>query len=72
MKDRGDGISSSQASATGLLQLAFKSVAVVAAMTITTAITVKMGSVPRLTRRERARHVGTLPPALNFPVSNTK
>ena len=45
----------------------FQAVAVVAAMTITTAITFKMGSVPRLTCK-RARHVGALPPAHNFPL----
>jgi hypothetical protein len=45
----------------------FQAVAVVAAMTITTAITIKMGSVPRLTCK-RARHVGALPPAHNFPL----
>ena len=51
-----------RASATG-----FQAVAVVAAMTITTAITIKMGSVPRLTCKS-ARHVGALPPAHNFPL----
>ena len=41
MKDRGDGISSSQVSAAGFCN--WLAVAVVAAMTITTAITIKMG-----------------------------
>ena len=68
MKDRGDGISSSQASATGLLQLAFKRSR--SSMTITTAITIKMGSVPRLTCK-RARRVDALPPAHNFPLQDT-
>jgi hypothetical protein len=36
-------------------------------MTITTAITIKKGSVPRLTYRS-ARHVGALPPAHSFPL----
>src|SRR5271169_5696662 len=36
-------------------------------MTITTAIKIKKGSVPRLTCRS-ARHVGALPPAHSFPL----